>query len=189
MVIDTLTRRSAQVILDAALVEDGIDTPPSRLIDAALSGHSGAARIDIGLAMPLVGLGASAPTYYPAIAKALGTICMVPDHAGVANAVGAVAGQVSIEQSIRITSPSEGRYRAHLSQDATDFASLDAARDAARADLDDTIRTAAQAAGAAETEIVFDYTESAPMIEGRALFIEATLTARATGRPALASPD
>ena len=189
MVIDTLTRRSAQVILDAALVEDGIDTPPSRLIDAALSGHSGAARIDIGLAMPLVGLGASAPTYYPAIAKALGTICMVPDHAGVANAVGAVAGQVSIEQSIRITSPSEGRYRAHLSQDATDFASLDAARDAARADLDDTIRTAAQAAGAAETEIVFDYAESAPMIEGRALFIEATLTARATGRPALTSPD
>jgi hypothetical protein len=58
-----------------------------------------------------------------------------------------------------------------------------------RPDLDDTIRTAAQAAGAAETEIVFDYTESAPMIEGRALFIEATLTARATGRPALASPD
>ena len=188
MVIDTLTRRSAQVILDTALAEDGIDSPPSPLIDAALAKHSGAARIDIGLTLPLIGLGASAPTYYPTIAQTLGTACMVPDHAGVANAVGAVAGQIRIERSIRITSPSEGRYRVHLSRDATDFASLDSARAAAQADLDETIRIAATAAGAAEAKIAFDYTESAPMIEGRALFLEATLTARASGRPALAPP-
>lgn len=189
MVIETLTRRSAQVLLDTALGHDGIDALPPALLDAALKPEGGAARVDIGLALPLIGLGASAPTYYPAIGKALGTRCIVPDHAGVANAVGAVAGRVTLERSLRITSPSEGRYRAHLPDTSQDFATLDEAKDAARMALETLITVDAARAGAGEAKIVLDYTESAPIVEGRPLFIEATLTARASGRPSLRGSD
>ena len=189
MVVDTLIRRSAQVLLDTALDHDGIGALPAPLLEAALARKDGAARVDIGLALPLIGLGASASTYYPAIGKTLGTTCLVPDHADVANAVGAVAGRVMLERAVRFTSPNEGQYRAHLPGEAQDFADLAAAKDATRAILDTVLREDAMVAGAGDVEIVFDYTETAPMVEGRPLFIEAVLTGRASGRPSLRQTD
>ncbi len=185
MVIDTLIRRSAQVLLDTTLDHDGIGALPPALLNAALDQRNGAARIDIGLALPLIGLGASAPTYYPQIGSALGTPCIVPDHAGVANAVGAVAGRVTLERSLRITSPSEGCYRAHLFDTAQDFADLETAKTAIRAALDTALAEDATTAGASDVEIVFEYSEIAPLVEGRPMFIEATMTGRASGRPSL----
>lgn len=185
MVLDTLIHRSMQVLLDTALAHDGIGSLPAPLLKAALARRDGAARIDIGLALPLIGLGASASTYYPAIGKALGTTCLVPDHADVANAVGAVAGRVMLERSVRFTSPTEGHYRAHLPGVAEDFSDLAAAREKTRAVLETVLREDAALAGAGDVEIVFDYTESAPVVEGRPLFIEAVLTGKASGRPSL----
>ncbi len=189
MVVDTLIHRSAQVLLDTALDHDGIGSLPAPLLEAALARKDGAARIDIGLALPLIGLGASASTYYPSIGKALGTTCLVPDHADVANAVGAVAGRVTLERAVRFTSPTEGRYRAHLPGISEDFGDLAAAKERTRAILDTVLRKEAEVAGAGDVEIVFDYTESAPVIEGRPLFIEAVLTGRASGRPSLRKTD
>ena len=185
MVVDTLIHRSAQVLLDTALDHDGIGALPAPLLDAALARKDGAARVDIGLALPLIGLGASASTYYPAIGEALGTTCLVPDHADVANAVGAVAGRVTLERAVRITSPTEGCFRAHLPDISQDFADLETAKDRTRAILDALLREDATVAGAGDVEIVFDYSESAPVVEGRPLFIEAVLTGRASGRPSL----
>ena len=189
MVIDTLIRRSAQVLLDTALGHDGIAPLPPALVSAALDRKDGAARIDIGLALPLIGLGASAPTYYPQIGAALGTRCLVPEHAGVANAVGAVAGRVTLDRSLRITSPTDGRYRVHLSGEAQDFGNIDAAKAAARAALETLLTADAAIAGAGDIELTFDYIESAPVVEGRPLFIEATMTGCASGRPSLRRSD
>ena len=50
-----------------------------------------AVQIALKLTLPLVALGASAATYYPTIANQLGAELIVPDHAGVAGAVGAAA--------------------------------------------------------------------------------------------------
>lgn len=189
MVIDTLIRRSAQVLLDTALAHDGLDPLPAPLLDATLARGGGAARVDVGLALPLIGLGASAATYYPRIGAALRTGCRVPEHADVANAVGAVAGRVTLERAVRITSPSEGRYRAHLPEAARDFATLDAAKAAAREALADALSADAARAGADEPRLSWDYVEAAPVIEGRPLFIEATVTGRASGRPSLRRTD
>ena len=189
MVIDTLTRHSAEAVLGAALVHDGMDTNlvSSPLVAAALEGGRSATRIDIGVSLPVIGLGASAPTYYPAITKALGAECVVPDHADVANAVGAVTGRITIERTILLTSPSEGIYRVHLPDASTDFASLDDAKNAARTHLDGQTRADAAAAGAPAADLTFEYTETAPVVENRKMFIEGVLTARASGRPAIES--
>ena len=46
--------------------------------------------------LSLVGLGASIHLFLPSVAAALGAECVIPEHAAVANAVGAVSGRVSV---------------------------------------------------------------------------------------------
>ena len=65
--------------------------------------------MDIALRLPVIGLGASAHLYYPKVAKKLGTTAVIPDFAGVANAVGAVVGQVRLVVHASI-SPAENDY-------------------------------------------------------------------------------
>ncbi|MBI4883242.1 MAG: hydantoinase/oxoprolinase family protein, partial [Actinobacteria bacterium] len=74
MVIDTLVRRSAEAVLAAAFVHDGL--PPGavdqQVVQVALNRGPGVAGVTIGMSLPLIGLGASAPAYYPAVAALLG---------------------------------------------------------------------------------------------------------------------
>ena len=50
----------------------------------------------------LVGIGAPIHIYLPDVAKALDTECIIPEYAGVANAVGAVTGNVVVEETVII---------------------------------------------------------------------------------------
>ena len=73
-------------------------------------GRSGASRIDIGLALPLIGLGASAGVYYADVATRLGTRAILPELAPVANAVGAVSGRVSVRCQATISEQTDGAF-------------------------------------------------------------------------------
>ena len=191
-IADTLTRRSAELVLDAAFAEDGFEqAEPNRsfLAQAALERHTGLLCPRLELTAPLIGLGASAPTYYPAVAELLGAENAVPEHADVANAIGAVVGRVRIARSVTITCPTEGRFRAHLHGGAQDFTSFDAARDTTSAELDTLTRSIAAEAGAAEVEVTLATAIRDATIEGKSMLIEATVTATATGRPRLAEPE
>ncbi len=189
---DALIRRSGEVVLDAVFAEDGFERPePSRsfLAQAALDRHAGRLRPRLSLAVPLIGLGASAPAYYPAVAALLDAESVIPGHAGVANAIGAVVGQVRIARTATITCPAEGRFRAHLPDGARDFPSLAEARAAAEAALGALARAAAAEAGAAEVHLDIAAEIRDAEIEGRRLVLEASVTATATGRPRLAEPE
>jgi N-methylhydantoinase A/oxoprolinase/acetone carboxylase beta subunit len=191
-IVDTLTRRSAELVLDAAFAEDGFEqAEPSRsfLAQAALERHTRLLRPRLELTAPLIGLGASAPTYYPAVAALLGAENAVPEHADVANAIGAVVGRVRIARSVTITCPAEGRFRAHLPGGAQDFTSFEAARTATSVELDALTRAAAAEAGAAEVHVTLATATRDATIEGKSMLIEATVTATATGRPRLAEPE
>jgi hypothetical protein len=134
----------------------------------------------------VVGLGAAAPAYYGAVGARLGSPMLIPDHAGVANAIGAVAGQIAMRRTGLVTSPAEGRFVAHLAAGPQVFTDRDAALAALTAALVAEAVAAARAAGAAgiETRVETDLCE-AP-IEGRAMLVEARVTATATGRPRIA---
>lgn len=186
LTLDTLQRRSAEVVLDAALRQDGHAQPgltDHPLIQSALCGHKGAARVEIGLALPLIGLGASAPLYYPDIAAILGTPALIPEHADVANAVGAVVGRVRIAREVLVTCPSEGRFQVHLPDGPRDLPSEDQACSIALVAARDAARAAATDAGAADVEISDNWTSKDATIEGKRMLIEATARAVATGRP------
>lgn len=203
-VLDTLVERSAAFLLDTAAEADGFAAPISALepvrrallarkaethgnlaADAKPAPGAPLVRLGIGLARPIIALGAGAPLHYPAIAARLGGEAIVPEHAGVANAIGAVVGQVRKEARVLLTQPERGRFRIHLPEgprDAQDYTTaLEAASEAARA-----LALAALAeSGAAEGETRLDIRETSAEIGGETVLVEAETRALAIGRPAM----
>ncbi|MEM7270871.1 MAG: hydantoinase/oxoprolinase family protein, partial [Pseudomonadota bacterium] len=105
-VIDTLKRRSAELVLETAFEQDGLGAGLSTtpLVAAMLEGRGGLAGASLALSAPLVGLGASAATYYPDVGALLRCDAVVPEHAEVANADGAVAGNVEASAEVAVQS-------------------------------------------------------------------------------------
>ena len=188
MVVDQLTHQTGVALLQAALAEDGLDEALAThvLIQKGLSDHHGAIQLDAGLGVPVIGLGASAGTYYPAVGELVGAEMILPSDAGVANAIGAVVGRVTMRHSGTVTSPSEGRFRVHLDSGPEDFASADPALARLEETLRDRAMTAAKAAGAEEIDVRVHRDIRTAQAEAREVFVEATLTVEAAGRPRVA---
>ncbi len=185
-IVDRLTRQSSEVILAACLAEDGveaIDPAVSLAVDRALKRVPGIARFSLALDRPLVGLGASAPVYYPAIADMLGARSVIPADADVANAIGAVVGQIRVVIAVTVTSPEDGLYVvAGAGETMTvvgEAAALKTARDRATAGA----RDKAGQEGAGDILISIDEKILAPEVEGSRKLVEAVVTVTATGRP------
>ncbi len=188
MVLDTLAHRSAEALLETALRRDDLaEVQPRRssLIQAALRGHSGVTSLNVGLALPVVGLGAPAPHYYPDIARRLGAEPVIPEHADVANAVGAIAGRVRIARTITVSQPVDGRFRVHMPTEPEDFPTLAAASERAQAAVQALAREDATRAGADGLEVSCEWHETAVDADGQRMFLEGTATAIASGRPRL----
>lgn len=192
-VVDQLTAQTVACLLEAAFAEDpafaGADPAALAahpLTAAGLSGHRGTLQVSARLGVPVIGLGASAPSYYGAVGERLGCDMILPEHAGVANAIGAVAGQVSQRVTALLSSPAEGRFTAHLPAGPQHFTDLDAALAATEAALRDEAAARARAAGAVDLRIEARRDLRQAEIEGRTMFIEASVTATASGRPRVA---
>jgi len=193
IVIDRLTKQTCLAVLESAFAEDAFDfgMAPDELAKhimttRGLASHRGLLRIDLGIDVPVVGLGASAPSYYPAVGKKLGCPMVLPEHAGVANAIGAVVGRVTFRKSATITSPSEGLYRVHYGDHPLDFAESDAALSFIKDALYAAALSDAQDAGAEQIEVILDQDIKMAEIESREVFVEALVTATAKGRPRVA---
>jgi N-methylhydantoinase A/oxoprolinase/acetone carboxylase beta subunit len=187
-VIDQLTAQTVDCLLEAAFGEDGLPesavTHP--LARAALRGHKGVLDLRLSLSVPVIGLGASAPSYYGAVGDVLGCPMILPEHAGVANAIGAVVGQVSQKAQGIVTSPGEGRFIAHLPEGLQTFQTRDAALDALETALRAEAATRARAAGAEDLRVTAARDIREALVEGHPMFIEATVTVTASGRPRVA---
>jgi N-methylhydantoinase A/oxoprolinase/acetone carboxylase beta subunit len=192
-VIDQLTQQTVDCLLEAAFGEDAGfagEEPEAlarhALAKAGLAQHRGVVEVSLRLGVPVIGLGASAPSYYGAVGDRLGCPMILPEHAGVANAIGAVAGQVSQRAAGTVSSPSEGRFVAHLASGLQSFSSADAALQALEDALVAEASDRARAAGAVDLRLVVDRDIRQVEIEGRQMFIEARVTATASGRPRVA---
>lgn len=188
-VIARLVRRSGEALMDVALDEDGFTLDhPSRhpLMIAALEKKTGVSSIRFDFNLPIVGVGASAPTYYPMVGDLLDAEVIMPDHADVANALGAVVGHVRILGETVILSPGPGRFRIHGPSETHDFTDLEAAAEAAIAGLRADLTIRASAAGADEIDIAIDRKDISAFTDGQEIFVETRLSGAATGRPRLA---
>lgn len=184
LVLSALRRRSAEFIMSVALSADEIDVDPytDPLLAAGLAKHRQAARVELGLSEPLVALGASAGFHYPHVATLLGTTALVPAHASVANAVGAVVGGIRLAQSVTVTQPTKGQFRVHHG-DQPSFGSVDRARAEALDRLIDDLTTLIETAGGTEPEFDESWSEKVANVAGKAVFVQGVLRVEASARP------
>lgn len=193
IVIDQLTEQTVQALLETAFAEEAepFETAPellakAELIRRGLAGHRGIVALDAGLNVDVIGLGASAASYYPAVGERLRCRMVLPQHAGVANAIGAVVGRVTMRRSGTVTSPTEGRYRVYLAAGPQDLNSAEAALALLEAELRAEAEAEALAAGAEGLQVVAHRDVKSARTEAREVFIEATVTVEASGRPRVA---
>jgi hypothetical protein len=191
--VDQLTQQTVDCLLEAAFGEDAgfADEAPEvlarhRLTAAGLAQHRGVVEVSVKLGVPVIGLGASAPSYYGAVGERLHCPMILPDHAGVANAIGAVAGQVSQRATGLVSAPTEGRFVAHLAEGLQVFSTAEAALSALEAALVAEASSRAKHAGAEDLRVTVEREVEEVEIEGRTMFIEAKVTATASGRPRVA---
>lgn len=186
---DALIRRSSEVVLETVFAEDGLEgqeTVASALVQRALSGVGGIAGIKLHIDRPLIGLGASAPVYYPAVGDELGVQCIVPVDTDVANALGAVVGQVRVSLEAHISQPVEGLYRVMAGEAVQDFQLEEDSIAFAESTLKNQVQRLALEAGTDEPHITILRNISAATVEDQRKFIEAVLIATASGRPRIA---
>ena len=190
MIIGQLTMQTVDCVMQAAFTEDGWDAPETltahRLTQAGLDGHRGLVQMQVNLGVPLIGLGASAHSYYGAVGERLGCQVILPPHADVANAVGAVVGQVMMRVSGAVTSAGDGAYVAHFKTGPVHFNDAEGAMTALEVALRAEAKEKAAASGVEDPQISVTRDMSEAEIEGQPMFVSANIVVTASGRPRIA---
>jgi N-methylhydantoinase A/oxoprolinase/acetone carboxylase beta subunit len=148
------------------------------------------------LRQPVVAVGAPVKAYLPAAAGTLNTDLILPDYAGVANAIGAVVGSVVQRATVLVRPVDFGEaYRLHLpgslglTETVRDFAALEACVAYAETTVPPRLRALTEAAGARHVEIHVTRSDHTGPIREKindAVFLESVIEFTAVGRPATA---
>ena len=134
--------------------------------------------------LPLVAVGAPAASYYPAVADSLGVQLELPRFAEVANAVGAVLGEVAQRVHVLVSQPVRGVFRVFTRSGPRDFDNVAAAISHAQELAAAEAVARALEAGAATANVVLSQIDNQVSndIDGD-MFFEARVTATASGAP------
>ena len=185
----------SKVIYDVVAPPDWDNETVAAALLARALGRNGASDLacQFTLQHPVVAVGAPVAAYLPRTAEKLHTELVIPERAGVANAIGAVAGSVvqRIEALIRPID-FEAAYRLYLPGGNHDFETLGEAVTYAQAAVPQHLTRLMQQAGADHSEVTLarDDRAVAPQDgEGQAIFLETRLTFSAVGRPAPVNGD
>jgi N-methylhydantoinase A/oxoprolinase/acetone carboxylase beta subunit len=153
------------------------------------NGHGADSDLSFALTLnrPLVAIGAPVAAYLPQVAASLHTELVIPPHAAVANAVGAVSGSI-VQRLPVIINPlgGDGSVRLHLPDGVCDFDGIEPAVTHAEAVLTPYLIDRARAAGAEHVEVrMVRFDRWAPVATGldQKVFLGSELSFTAAGRP------
>jgi N-methylhydantoinase A/oxoprolinase/acetone carboxylase beta subunit len=143
--------------------------------------------VQLSLRKPLVAIGAPVSTYYPSVAESIHTRLVVPAHAEVANAIGAVVGSVTQRVHVLVSPQEAGEtFRVHLEEGVRDFDELEAACGYAVEHARALARELADRAGASDIQVRVSRNDRTAIAGGDEFFLESRIEAAAVGRPRLA---
>lgn len=137
---------------------------------------------------PIIGIGAPVGAMLPEVASALGAELLIPEHAEVANAIGAITGSVMITVEVLIRPMGEGAYVLHSPDEQRCFSELEDAQRYAQEHVAEMVRTRAHAAGAEafDLQVVSEDRKGTLAPEfGGTIFLETRVRGVAIGRPSL----
>lgn len=191
-VIIKMSKQLAASVITKAIQDEGITPewdkePTARVfLKRSLEGaRDNQIDCKITLQQPIIALGAPVGSYMPAAAEKLNTRLIIPDHAEVANAIGAVSGGVIQRHKILIRPQNGGlKFRLHLPEGSKDFADLESAVKHAREFMLPLAETLAQEAGAGQVEIKMDRNDNIAKVKGpQEVYLGTELIFTALGRP------
>ena len=189
-IVCQLTEQTSSSILEMAFSEEKVyfgDKPhvlaKHPLTQLGLAGYNDLIKVNVGIDKKIIGLGASAPTYYPAVGDKLNCEVILPQHAGVANAIGAVVGKIVMRETGVISSPSEGKFLVHLDGNPFNFTNEAEALKVLEEKLTEKSIQKAKEAGAENVTVNIDKEIKTANIENRTVFVEANILVEASGRP------
>jgi N-methylhydantoinase A/oxoprolinase/acetone carboxylase beta subunit len=129
------------------------------LVREAITGNNSYLQVTIASRYPIIGIGAPAEIFIKRVAELLHTQFILPNHAPVGNAVGAVAGSVIVEKEA-IVYPRESRgaciYVVQIEGENTDFLEDEDAIDYAEQSVTNLAQAGAVAAGAATPHVMVE---------------------------------
>jgi N-methylhydantoinase A/oxoprolinase/acetone carboxylase beta subunit len=142
---------------------------------------------EIRLRQPVVAIGAPVEAYMPRVADQLNTELIIPSHAEVANAVGAVTG--SVVQQVRVTIQPVGNdaFRLHLPDRVHDFPTLTDSVRYAEETMTELAEEMARQAGADHVEVRTQRVDRTAPVRGDRIYLSTEMTFTAVGRPGLAT--
>jgi N-methylhydantoinase A/oxoprolinase/acetone carboxylase beta subunit len=186
------TELLTKVLSDEAAPPDWENEPTAAALLERGLGRVGRSDLDchFRLRQPVVAIGAPVKAYLPRVSELLQTELLIPEHAEVANALGAVAGGV-VQKVRALIRPLEGdsAFRLHLPDGVRDFASVEEAVAYAQEVLPARAEELARQAGAAQVEVQFTREDKLVPVAlgwGQEVYLGTELTFTAVGRPGLA---
>ena len=187
-----VTRESALCLLSSAVNDsNGVFGAPlhpkqrslleQMFNSAADPDQAGLIKMQAELTMPVVGIGAPAHSFYPPIEKIMRSRVVVPEHAEVANAIGAVAGVVKQSVQLTISPVSAKRVMVHAPTEQREFDELEpAAKWATELATEMALARAAQAGGR-QLQVKVDRQDNVVEQQGQTTFFESIIIATASG--------
>ena len=167
--------------------QDSEEDAAEYLLDKGLGvAKGGALSVKFALLYPIVAVGAPVSAWMDKVSEELNTTLCIPENADVACAVGAAVGSV-IETAQMLIRPNEmtGEYIVFAPWERRGFNTLEEARRYAEPALCDFVLKRAKKAGGEEIKTVASYSDVwFPDGNNGKKFIEARISASASGRPA-----
>jgi N-methylhydantoinase A/oxoprolinase/acetone carboxylase beta subunit len=183
------TELISKVLSDEATLPDWEREPSAAALLARALGNASGSDLDcqLRLRQPVVAVGAPVEAYLPRVARQLRTELVIPGHAEVANAVGAVAGGVVQQLRVMIRPlDADQRFRIYLPDGVRDFATVEESVAYAHQVVPTRLKALARQAGAEQIEVQTTRVDrNVPVAAGweQHIYLGTELTFTAVGRP------
>jgi len=175
--------------LDEETDPDAMDSCPvcRTVMERLFAGDSADYTLSLRLRKAVVGIGAPVHFFLPRAAALVGASAVIPPHADVANAIGAITSSVVISRQAEILPDPAGAFAVHGLARVRSFGSFSEAHEYAVGELNKLVLRLARCAGTGESDVKIDYDDRiAASADGGEIFLGRTLKASLSGRPAFA---
>jgi N-methylhydantoinase A/oxoprolinase/acetone carboxylase beta subunit len=141
----------------------------------------------LSLHRPLIAIGAPVKSYMKPVAKNLNAELIIPEHAEVANAIGAVCGGIVQSRKVIVSALDAAKgYRAHLPDGIHDFSDHEEAVAFARQSMSLFMKALAENAGAERAAVQVERHDHVAKLDpdsNQEIFLDTELVCTAVGRP------
>lgn len=183
LVLEAVIRKSTYLLLRHLAKYDFNEDDP--LVEAMTTGRHKISNLDVALkpAVPVIAVGGPAGLFYPETGRRLGAEAIIPQHAEIANAVGAAVGMIRTHHSIDVTGDRPGRFLVHADEEPSVEATSSAALALATELVSQRAREEAASMGAVDLEVETDLERvDLPHCSDDISLISATVSAVCIGR-------